>query len=100
MIRYTEEEWLKKGKELFGEKRKDWQYVCPHCGTVQSATLFLENGISETQTMQGVVGFSCIGRFTDKKIGCDWTCGGFLQIHESEVITKDNEIVPVFSFKE
>jgi len=46
----------------------------------------------------GYLGFSCIGRF-DEKRGCDWTLGGFFQMHTSIIKDVEHER-PVFDFYE
>ncbi len=57
---------------------------------------FIENNVSEPD---GKFYFSCIGRWV-KDRGCDWTLGGLLQIHNTEVVTDDGDTVPVFDFAE
>lgn len=98
---YTEQEWLEEGARRFGSDRSDWRFVCPHCNTMQSARDFVEKA-SDAAAMReeirkGIVGFSCIGRYIEG-IGCDWTLGGFLQIHEACVKTDDGKEIPVFRF--
>jgi len=34
---FNKEDWLKQAKELFGEEKKDWSWVCSDCGRSQSA---------------------------------------------------------------
>jgi predicted RNA-binding Zn-ribbon protein involved in translation (DUF1610 family) len=34
-------DWLAKGKELFGDDPKAWQFVCPNCGHVQAIADFI-----------------------------------------------------------
>lgn len=101
MKKYSEKEWLAEGKRLFGENRADWRFECPSCSTTQSARDFMEKAIDKEKMKEtignGVVGFSCIGRFV-KDMGCDWTLGGFLQIHEAEVLTEEGRTVPVMEF--
>lgn len=85
MINQTREEFLKKGEELFGKDKKEWFFVCPICETKQSFNDFLKHTDLEKDTINIYIGFSCIGRYA-KKIGCDWTLGGFFQSHEKLVI--------------
>lgn len=96
--RISHEGWLRKGRELFGGNMRDWKFVCPKCKTVQSVRDFeaCDIGIHLTRRM---LTYSCIGRETDK-MGCDWTLGGLLQIHELEVIFEDGTIRPLFRFHE
>ncbi len=75
---------------------EDVTFECPHCKTLQSMNDLIEAGAGKTrEEVEPYIGFSCVGRFTDKK-GCDWTLGGLFQIHELEVITPDGEHHPRF----
>jgi len=53
------------------------------------------------------IGYSCEGRWRgsgsefngqkdQSKRGCNWTLGGFLQLHKFEVETEDGEVNPFF----
>lgn len=95
----TRDEFLEEAKRRFGPKARYWKFVCPACGTVQSIQQLLDAGVTK-EKIDGVIGFSCIGRFTgqgdagiaaknrgekwDK--GCNWTLGGLLRIHQLEVL--------------
>jgi len=92
----TLEEWKNKAKELFGEDVKEWKFKCPQCGEVQTMQDFIKNKVDEPDTK---FYFSCIGRWV-KDRGCDWTLGGLLQIHKTEVISEDGKNIPVFEFAE
>ncbi len=87
-------EWKKIGTEKFGTDIKNWKFKCPSCGGVQSLSDFLENKVNEPD---GKFYFSCIGRWVNGR-GCDWTLGGLLQIHTTEVISEEGKPVPVFDF--
>ncbi len=96
----TLEDWLAKGEQLFGKDRKTWRFVCPQCKTVQCEQDLLDAGVDEEES-QKYLAFSCIGRFNDKKTGCDWTLGGLFSIHTLEVTFKgDDKVRPVFEFDE
>jgi len=82
------------GRELYGDDTKQWRFRCPRCKTEQSAQDFIENNIADADKY---IGFSCIGRFVEGK-GCDWTLGGFFQIHDLEVLFPDGEKRPAFEF--
>jgi len=61
------------------------KFVCPRCGTEQSAQDLIDAGAGKDwEDVQPFLAFSCVGRFDDSK-GCNWTLGGFLQIHNLEV---------------
>jgi hypothetical protein len=102
----TRPEWLKKGKDLFGEDFRDWKFVCPICGTIQSARDFFAAGV-EAEKVSSYLGFSCIGRFTKagpykkegpQQKGCDWTLGGLFHLHRVEVTDEEGKVHPVFEF--
>jgi hypothetical protein len=76
--------------------RKDATFLCPHCGTLQSANDLIKAGAGKTSDdISGVLAFSCIGRWDNSK-GCDWTLGGLIQIHELEVIDSKGIAYPRF----
>ena len=89
-----------------GVDREDYAFKCPMCGTIQSGRMLINAGAgSDFDAINGVVGFSCVGRFTgktspsvekDKNHGCNWTLGGLFQIHTLEVITPDGAPHPHF----
>lgn len=101
MNEYTEKGWLAEGERRFGADRKGWKFVCAGCKTVQSAHDFMQHAKDKEamrkDMLRGIVGFSCIGRYVDG-IGCDWTLGGFFQIHTSLIHTDEGKDVPVFDF--
>jgi len=78
--------------------------VCPSCGTVQSETSFTRAEVDE-ETIYRVLGFSCIGRYTDaieaqvgEKTGrgCSYTLGGLFKLHTLVVVKEDGEERPSF----
>jgi hypothetical protein len=108
----TQEEWLAEGRKLFGDDPKDWRFVCPNCGNIQTIGDFMElrkHGI-EIKDAQ-VAYFNCIGRYDTripaKKIGhigegkspCDYSLGGLIHLHKTVVIDGDTEH-RVFEFAE
>lgn len=97
-----QQEFLAEAQKRFGPNVRNWKFVCPACGTVQSVQQLLDVVLKSGGTkddVHGYIGFSCIGRFTrqgDAGIsakhrgekwdrGCNWTLGGLLQIHTLEV---------------
>ena len=98
MKQITLKEWIEKGEILFGKDRTKWKFVCPKCKTVQTLQDIIDTGVS-IEDAQGYFAYSCIGRFTKEK-GCNWTLGGLLQIHTTEVIMPDGKKRPVFEFAE
>lgn len=81
-------------------------FRCPACGCLQTAQELMQAGAGISfDAVERYLGFSCIGRFTgagsprEKADGlpCNWTLGGFLQIHELEVVTPDGKSHPHFA---
>lgn len=79
-------------------------FVCPACGTVQSAQSLIDAGASSEEVGK-YLGFSCVGRWTGAPAhrrgdapgkGCDWTLGGLFKIHKLEVVTPDGVHHPSF----
>jgi hypothetical protein len=94
------EEWRKEGERRFGKDLKQWKFVCPACKTVQSPQDLIDAGIVDDDELDSYLAFSCIGRFTEQKKGCDWTLGGLFQFHQTEVIRDDGKARKVFEFAE
>lgn len=97
-------QWLAEGKSLFGTETKDWQFVCPSCGNIQSMRDFAEAGVDDPASK---VHYSCIGRWTGDqndmcsgKQPCNYTLGGLLVLAELYVIDADGQEHPVFRFAE
>lgn len=75
--------------------REDITFVCPMCGTHQSARDLIEAGAGATfDEVEKYLGFSCVGRFTEAGSPrkepdgkpCNWTLGGFFRLHKLEVL--------------
>lgn len=88
-----------------GVDHLDYAFVCPRCGTVQSAQSLIKAGAGNAfDEVEKYLGFSCVGRFTGagspRKVPdgapCNWTLGGFFQLHELEVVGPDGEVYPRF----
>ncbi|HDI3344693.1 TPA: hypothetical protein PMK43_001946 [Vibrio cholerae] len=87
----TYDEFMARIKDQGHEDILDATFQCPSCKTLQSLRQFIEVSGLERSEANRYFGFSCIGRFNDKGIGCNWTLGGLFKIHELEVLTKDGE---------
>lgn len=94
--RITVDEWNSEGVRRFGKRARDWQFVCPHCQTIQSAQDYMDAGLDK-ETILGVLAYSCVGRFTRSK-GCDWTLGGLFQIHTLEIVDEAGKSHPRMEF--
>ena len=95
----THDEWLARGRELYGDDSRKWKFRCVICGNVQShesvTTRNPKINPKITHTSNWIY-CECEGRHTEG-IGCDWTLGGLLKAHKLEVIDED-EKVPCFEF--
>jgi len=90
------DKFLIRGEKKFGKNKKLWRFKCPNCGNVQTYQDFVDNKIKDPSDVLMV---SCIGRWVKDK-GCNWTLGGLLQVHKTEVQTLDGKYHPVFEFAE
>lgn len=89
--------------ELLAQKvpRDHLAVKCPMCKTVQSAADLIADGAGASfEDVERFLGYSCVGRWKDKHArgpgkGCDWTLGGFLQLHKL-VIVADGKRHPHF----
>lgn len=80
-------------------------FICPMCETIQSGHDLVKAGAGDDfNAVEKYVGYSCIGRFTGKKLesdsklkkqGCNWTLGGLFKTHKLE-ITLDGRSYPRF----
>jgi hypothetical protein len=105
-------EFAAEARKRFGDDPQHWKFVCPMCGTAQSAADLLATGKFTPGAGEAnrVLGFSCIGRFTgqgDEGIaavnagkpwdkGCNWTLGGLLQTHSVELLDDAGKKFPHF----
>lgn len=83
----------------------DVAFVCPLCGTVQSARDLIAAGAgNDFDSVEKYLAFSCVGRFTGaqqpRKVRdgrpCNWTLGGLFKLHTLEVLTPDGHRHPRF----
>lgn len=89
-----------------GVAKEDCAFICPVCGTIQSATDLINAGAGEYfWEVERHLAFSCIGRFTEagphKDVvapgrGCDLSLGGKYTIHKLEVVYRDGDKFPRF----
>lgn len=98
MRKVTLEDWQAEGRAKFGDDPKDWKFVCPSCGQVQSLRDFDSLGMPPRQS-QNIIAFSCVGRWNRKPgahivhmgepthgHGCNYAGGGLFQINPVEVV--------------
>lgn len=110
-MKYTMEEWVAEGKRRFGENIKDWKFVCPACGRINTGREFCELGAKTNDIYQ-----TCIGRHNGKGIsgaghksgerapehGCDWSAFGlFGTLGKGDIVTEiDGSMLNIFAFAE
>lgn len=85
-------DWQAEGERLFGKDPKDWRFVCPACGGVQTGRQFEESGQEPDFAYR-----NCISRYvgTGK---CKYTTGGLLNLAKVCVIDALYRPVWVFDF--
>lgn len=106
-IETTYEEWLARGRQLFGKDMKLWRFVCPSCGHIQTANDFLEAGV-KGEEIGKYLGFSCIGRFDGHSHvemcsgegPCNYTSGGLFNLAPVRVKIDNQKTRSVFAFDE
>lgn len=106
-------DWLKEGKERFGEDPKAWKFVCPNCGNIQTIQDFIDLRDHDIEVQDAQVAYySCIGRYDTRipraKIGtlgdpkeyCNYTLGGLITLNKTVVIDGKGKENRVFEFAE
>lgn len=105
MRRISEGEYHAELKSQKVDQLEDLAFVCPMCGTVQSARDFMEAGLGRSlDDVWPQLGFQCIGRWKGAPAPrrepdgrpCNWTLGGFLQLHTLEVVDARGRKHPSF----
>lgn len=86
--------WEKKGKELFGEDKQDWVFVCPVCKKELSVNR-AKKEFPEVAGKGWQVECECIGRYTDK-VKCDWCAYGLLR--GPLIVYADGQEMTAFDF--
>lgn len=105
------DEWKAKGKELFGDNKLEWKFICPSCGIIQTANEIKKANPSLTDERAfNFALFGCIGRalgsensIWSKKQPCNYTSGGLFNLNKTIVLCKEEngtelEQVRIFSF--
>lgn len=87
-LRMSHDEWRAKGRELFGDDKRKWRFVCPVCRHKATVAEWQAAGAAE-----GEVGFSCIGRRIEgareafgssgvsRKGPCNYAGGGLFRLN-------------------
>jgi hypothetical protein len=103
----THDEWLAEGERRFGGDVRDWKFVCPVCGEVQSIRDFEEKTKLKREEIRTVIAFSCIGRWTEGpsnemgsgKRPCNYAGGGLFRLNPVAV-EHEGQTLHVFAFAE
>jgi hypothetical protein len=107
--RYTLDEWHAEAVRRFGTNPRDWKFVCPGCGHVQSFGDFLRLRDEGRGPDPETVYFSCIGRWEGQRRDwlngtgpgpCNYSSGGLFKLAPAEVLGPDGKYYPVFAFAE
>lgn len=94
-MKISQAEWEAKGKELFGEDKRNWRFVCPKCKDVKSFNDVKEK-YPESRGCGWQPGRECIGRYIEE-IDCDWAAYGLFRGPLIIVVNGGGE-VPYFDF--
>lgn len=96
----TWSDFLAEGYRRFGKEREQWKFQCPACGHVQSMTDYLaRHPDAKRDDVANWIFYSCEGR-RDKKVGCNWSLGGLIHIHQRTLTKTGTEAdnCPAFLF--
>ena len=116
LVKMTHQEWAAEAVRRFGPNAKDWKFVCPVCGYVQSMRDFETQTDLSLEEIERVIGFSCIGRWMehldesaekscferDRVVAggpCNYAGGGLFKLNPMR-IEKDDEVHQLFAFAE
>jgi len=88
------DDWMEKGRKLFGDDPLDWKFKCPACCHVQTMRQFKDAG-----EKPDLAYINCASRYGLGGLSnCNWSMGGLFKIGGQYVI--DKRFVPhlVFDF--
>lgn len=99
------EAWIEEGIRRFGEDRRDWRFVCPACGFVQSYWNFHDAGLHHDQ-IDRKLAYSCVGRVVghhDTPMGtkpgpCNYSGGGLFRLNPVAVLDDQGQVHHLFAF--
>lgn len=114
MKKVSYEEWKAEGQRRFGKDGRRWKFICPICGTVQSAKTFEEYTELTPVEIVRQIGINCIGRsaiggaaITDldkppssdpNAIGCMYHGNGLIRANPVTVELDDGHTMTAFDF--
>lgn len=107
-MEFKADEWQAEGKRRFGDDYKNWKFVCPACGRINTGSEFNEVGAKPNDMYS-----TCIGRHNGKGLkmdelkkdeipeyGCDWAAFGLLGTlgRGDTILREDGKKTDVFAF--
>ncbi len=104
--RYTLEEWHAEAIRRFGEKARNWAFICPVCDHIQTCLEVKEAGHDPQLAYQRCFGQGTRddraltakqGKKRGEKADCDWKSYGLFR-GPVIVVAEDGTEVPVFDF--
>ena len=101
--RMTHAEWLAEAERRFGKDSMKWKFVCPSCEHVASTQDYKDAGAKPEN-----VGFSCVGRWLDKKDAafekkggpCNYAGNGLIHLNPICVVLEGGKETHAFAFAE
>lgn len=89
--KYTHQEWINRGRELFGENIKRWKFVCPICRNVASGEDFFKLGIDFNFAYQHCIGRHQANSYSAMELKeglkpCDYAAYGLFQLAPVRVL--------------
>lgn len=99
LVRISADAWLAEATRRHPRSLLDVRFRCPSCGYVQTGHDFLALEGMTRETMEGSLGFSCIGRFIDAPQEaftgppgpCNYAGGGLIRIAPIAIEANDEE---------
>lgn len=94
-------DFLAEGLKRFGADRELWKFQCPACGHIQSIAGHMDrHPESKRSEVAAWIFFNCEGRY-DRSVGCNWSLGGLLHLHERLIVETETDkgSCPVFLFE-
>lgn len=87
------EQYINLLRERFGQSPKNWKVICPACKTIQSVQDLYSAGLPQVDS---IFGYACIGRFTGKRKGCNYTVDEPSQLYTLVLIDNNGNEHPRF----
>lgn len=82
-------EWVDEACARFGDDPRNWRFVCPECGTVQTAHELIDAKVPPGFALSAARQ-ACVGRYLDERVGCSYHASNLnspLLVHEDINLT-------------